>query len=123
MLLELIQDKASDLILVNQSFESDIASVDNLIKLLQDKKKKLQAKQENFNNYVMFNMKQLELKEVKTSIGKIQVKEYTKTTVNEDLLGTDAYDIVYKVKTQKELKELGYEKALVETVTEKLYVK
>ena len=37
MLLELVKEKAVDLILVNNSFNSDIESIDNYIKLLQYK--------------------------------------------------------------------------------------
>ena len=68
-------------------------------------------------------MEQLGIDKIETSLGKIQIKEYSKTIVNEELLGTDCYDIIYKVKTQKELKELGYERAFIKTVTKKLYVK
>ena len=123
MLMELIKDKAVDLVLVNKSFDSDIESIDNYIKMLQDKKKSIAAKKENFNNYVMFNMQELGLEKIDTPLGKIQIKEYKKTTVNEEKLGTDCYDIVYKVKTQKELKELGYEKALEVQITKGLYIK
>ena len=68
-------------------------------------------------------MEQLGIDKIETSLGKIQIKEYSKTTVNEELLGTDCYDIIYKVKTQKELKELGYEKALEVTKRKELYIK
>lgn len=123
MLIELINDKAIDLILVNKSFESDIESIDNYIKLLQEKKKQISTKKENFNKYIQFNMEELQLDKIDTPLGKIQIKEYSKTTVNEDLLGTDAYEYVRKVKTQKELKELGYDKALVVTKRKELYIK
>ena len=123
MLLELVKEKAVDLILVNNSFESDIESIDNYIKLLQSKKKSIVNKQTSFNEYIKFNMEQLGIDKIETSLGKIQIKEYSKTTVNEELLDTDCYDIIYKIKTQKELKELGYERAFIKTVTKKLYVK
>ena len=123
MLQELIKDKAVDLILVNKSFESDIESIDNYIKMLQEKKKSIVIKQTNFNEYIKFNMEQLELEKIDTPLGKISIKEYKKTTVNESLLSNECYDVVYKVKTQKELKELGYEKALETEITKKLYIK
>ena len=123
MLLELVKEKAVDLILVNNSFNSDIESIDNYIKLLQSKKKSIVNKQTSFNEYIKFNMEQLGIDKIETYLGKIQIKEYSKTTVNEELLGTDCYDIIYKVKTQKELKELGYEKALEVTKTKELYIK
>ena len=123
MLLELVKEKAVDLILVNNSFESDVESIDNYIKLLQEKKKSIQTKQENFNSYIMYNMQQLGLDKIETSLGKIQIKDSTKTDVNEDLLGKECFDIIYKRKKQKELKDLGYERAFIKTVTKKLYVK
>ncbi len=123
MLLELIKDKAIDLILVNKTFENDIEGIDNFIKILQDKKKALITKQENFNKYIQFNMEEMKLDKIDTPLGKISIKEYKKTTVNEELLGNDAYDYVRKMKTQKELKELGYEKALETEITKKLYIK
>ena len=123
MLMELIKDKAIDLVLVNKTFENDIEGIDNFIKVLQDKKKALITKQENFNKYIQFNMEEMKLDKIDTPLGKISIKEYKKTTVNEELLGNDAYDYVRKMKTQKELKELGYEKALETEVTKKLYIK
>ena len=123
MLMELIKDKAIDLVLVNKTFENDIEGIDNFIKILQDKKKALITKQENFNKYIQFNMEEMKLDKIDTPLGKISIKEYKKTTVNEELLGNDAYDYVRKMKTQKELKELGYEKALETEVTKKLYIK
>lgn len=123
MLMELIKDKAIDLVLVNKTFENDIEGIDNFIKVLQDKKKALITKQENFNKYIQFNMEEMKLDKIDTSLGKISIKEYKKTTVNEELLGNDAYDYVRKMKTQKELKELGYENALETEVTKKLYIK
>lgn len=123
MLIELIKDKAIDLVLVNKTFENDIEGIDNFIKVLQDKKKALITKQENFNKYIQFNMEEMKLDKIDTSLGKISIKEYKKTTVNEELLGNDAYDYVRKMKTQKELKELGYENALETEVTKKLYIK
>ena len=123
MLMELIKDKTIDLVLVNKTFENDIEGIDNFIKVLQDKKKALITKQENFNKYIQFNMEEMKLDKIDTPLGKISIKEYKKTTVNEELLGNDAYDYVRKMKTQKELKELGYEKALETEVTKKLYIK
>ena len=123
MLMELIKDKAIDLVLVNKTFENDIEGIDNFIKILQDKKKALITKQENFNKYIQFNMEEMKLDKIDTPLGKISIKEYKKTTVNEELLGNDAYDYVRKMKTQKELKELGYENALETEVTKKLYIK
>ena len=123
MLMELIKDKAIDLVLVNKTFENDIEGIDNFIKVLQDKKKALITKQENFNKYIQFNMEEMKLDKIDTPLGKISIKEYKKTTVNEELLGNDAYDYVRKMKTQKELKELGYENALETEVTKKLYIK
>ena len=123
MLMELIKDKTIDLVLVNKTFENDIEGIDNFIKVLQDKKKALITKQENFNKYIQFNMEEMKLDKIDTPLGKISIKEYKKTTVNEELLGNDAYDYVRKMKTQKELKELGYENALETEVTKKLYIK
>jgi len=123
MLLELIENKAVDLILVNKSFESDIAALKDYKKLLDEKIKAIEKKQENFNKYIQFNMEQLNLNKIDTALGKIQIKEYKKTVVNEDLLGTECYDIIYKVKTQKELKDLGYEKALEIETTKRIYIK
>ena len=123
MLMELIKDKTIDLVLVNKTFENDIEGIDNFIKILQDKKKALITKQENFNKYIQFNMEEMKLDKIDTPLGKISIKEYKKTTVNEELLGNDAYDYVRKMKTQKELKELGYENALETEVTKKLYIK
>ena len=123
MLQELIKEKAVDLILVNHTFDSDIAGIDEFIKRLQDKKKSMQSKKNSFNEYVKFNMELLNIDKIDTPLGKIQIKEYSKTTVNEQKLGTDAYDIVYKIKTQKELKELGYDEALEVTKRKELYIK
>ena len=123
MLLELIKEKAENIVLVNNDFDLEIAKLKEFEKMIADKRKALEKKQENFKNYIMFNMEQLELSEIKTTVGKIQIKDYSKTTVNEEVLGTECYDVIYKVKTQKELKELGYERALVKSVSKGLYIK
>ena len=122
-IMEMLKDKSEQIIFKNNEVNNAIELAKNLSKFYYEKAKQLEKQQEQFNEYLLFCMNQMQLNEVKTPIGKIQVKEYSKTIVDEKQLKSECYDVVYKVKTQKELKELGYEKALIKTVTKGLYIK
>ena len=122
-IMEILKDKSENIIFKTNEVNTAIEMAKNLAKFYTEKAKKLERQQDQFNEYLMFCMNQMKVDEIKTPIGKIQVKEYTKTTVDEKLLKSECYDVIYKVKTQKELKELGYERALVKSVTKRLFIK
>ena len=122
-IMEMLKDKSEQIIFKNNEVNNAIELAKNLSKFYSEKAKQIEKQQEQFNEYLLFCMNQMQLNEVKTPIGKIQVKEYSKTIVDEKQLKSECYDVVYKIKTQKELKELGYEKALIKTVTKGIYIK
>ena len=122
-IMQILKDKSEQIIFKNNEVNNAIELAKNLSKFYSEKAKQIEKQQEQFNEYLLFCMNQMQLNEVKTPIGKIQVKEYSKTIVDEKQLKSECYDVVYKIKTQKELKELGYEKALIKTVTKGIYIK
>ena len=109
MLVELLQEKSESLIFVNMEFETEINRLKEVEKMLSEKRKKLEAKQDKFKEFILNTLDSLNLEEVKTEIGKIKITKSTSTVVDESKLGTDCFDYIQKRKTIKEIEALGYE--------------
>ena len=109
MLVELLQDKSESLIFVNMEFDSEINRLKEVEKMLAEKRKKLEAKQEKFKEFVLNTLDSLGIEKVKTTIGEIKITKSTSTIVDESKLGNNCFDYIPKRKTIKEIEALGYE--------------
>ena len=78
-------------------------------KMLAEKRKLLENKQEKFKEFVLNTLDSLNLEEIKTAIGKIKITKSTSTIVDESKLGNNCFDYIPKRKTIKEIEALGYE--------------
>jgi len=90
MLLEMIRDKAESLVFVSNEFDSETKKIDDYIKVLQEKKNTILKNKEKFDNFVIENMENLGMKEIKTTVGKIKVKISTTTDKKNLEAGLDA---------------------------------
>ena len=108
MLVELLEEKSESLIFVNMELETEINRLKEVEKMLAEKRKLLENKQEKFKEFVLNTLDSLNLEEIKTAIGKIKITKSTSTIVEESKLGTDCFDYIQKRKTIKEIESLGY---------------
>ena len=106
-IIEILQNKAEQIIFKNNEVKSSIEQAKELAKLYSDKAKQLEKQQEQFNEYLMYCMNQMELEEIKTPIGKIKIKTTTRTEVDEESLPNEAFDFIRKRKSIKEIEALG----------------
>lgn len=67
--------KSTGVIKVIKNMDADIESVDAEIKRLQAVKKRAVKEKENFMNYIIYIMQQLETKSIQTPIGKLAIRE------------------------------------------------
>jgi len=135
MLLEVIQNKAEQIIFKANEVNSDIEKCLAMAKFYTDKANSLKKQQENVNSYIAYSLEQLGLEEIKTPIGKIKVKESV-TPDKEQLekgldkngiqLPNECFDYIvpepfYKRKDIKVIEKLGIE--LKKNTTKKLEIK
>lgn len=79
--------KSAGIIKVVRQQESNIDMVSAEIERLQDVKKRMQKGLDNFKNYIKFEMKQMEVKKIETSLGTLSLRQSTATEVfDEDIL-------------------------------------
>lgn len=88
--------------------ETEINRLKEVEKMLSEKRKKLEAKQDKFKEFVLNTLDSLGIEKVKTTIGEIKITKSTSTIVEESKLGTDCFDYIQKRKTIKEIESLGY---------------
>ena len=108
MLVELLEEKSESLIFVNMELETEINRLKEVEKMLAEKRKKLEAKQEKFKEFVLNTLDSLRIEKVKTTIGEIKITKSTSTVVDESKLGNNCFDYIPKRKTIKEIESLGY---------------
>jgi ribosome-binding ATPase YchF (GTP1/OBG family) len=106
-IVELLQEKSESLIFINTEFETEINRLKEIEKLMADKRKSLENKQSKFKEFIMLNLEQLGIEEVKTPIGKIRIKTTVRTEVDEETLPNEAFDFIRKRKSIKEIEALG----------------
>lgn len=135
MLIEVIKEKAESLIFISNDFDSEIKKIDDFIVNLQQKKDLILKNKQKFDNFVIENMEKLEMKEIKTTFGKVKVKVSNTTDKKQLELGLDAkgnkipencYDYIvptapkpfFKRKDVKDIEKLGVElkKVIVKTI-------
>ena len=69
MLVELLEEKSESLVFVNMEFDSEINRLKEVEKMLSEKRKKLEAKQEKFKEFVLNTLDSLNIEKVKTNLG------------------------------------------------------
>ena len=123
MLLEVVKNKAEQIIFKANETNSDIEKCLAMAKYYTDKANALKKQQENVNGYILYSMEKLGLEEIKTPIGKIKIKESSVTDkeqlekgldVNGIKLPNECYDYIvpepyYKRKDIKIIEKLGIE--------------
>ena len=135
MLLEVVKNKAESIIFKANETNAEIEKCLLMAKYYTEKANALKKQQENVNGYILYSLEQLELKEIKTPIGKIKIKE-SSVTDKEQLdkgldkngiqLPNECFDYVvpepyYKRKDIKVIEKMGIE--LKKNVTKKLEIK
>lgn len=73
--------KSAGIIKVVRQQESNIDMVSAEIERLQNVKKRMQKGLDNFKNYIKFEMKQMEVKKIETSLGTLSLRQSTATEV------------------------------------------
>lgn len=76
-----LQNKSTSIVKVLRDMETDIESIENEIKRLELLKSSYSKNKEKFEKYVTYNMREMGVKEVKTSIGVLTTSETTTTDV------------------------------------------
>ena len=113
-----LQEKAANIVKVIKNKESDIEAIDIEIKRLQAIKKQQESKMQQFKEYVLYNMQEMNLDKVQTPLGNISIRKSTAIQIDESKLPESAFIIERKPKGKTELKEMGLtEEQGVEKIT------
>ena len=120
-----LENKAQNIVATIRNFDTDIDAIDAEIIRLEKMKKRVVNGSNKLKEYVLHNMQEMQLKEVKTAIGTLKISKSTRTEVDESKLPQSCFDIVQTVKrkTIKEIEEMGITEGLNKIDNYKLNLK
>ena len=120
-----LENKAQNIVATIRNFETDIDAIDAEITRLQELKKRVVEGSNKLKEYVLYNMQEMQLKEVKTPIGTLKISKSTRTEVDETKLPQSCFDVVQTIKrkTIKEIEEMGITEGLNKIDNYKLNLK
>ena len=104
-----LEQKSSGIAKVILNQDSELSAIDVEIKRLQDIKKSKSRKMDKFNEYVIYNMQEMGIDKIQTSVGTLSIGKSVRTEVDESKLPESAFiiEMVKKRKPIKELEEMG----------------
>ena len=104
-----LEQKSSGIAKVILNQDSELSAIDVEIKRLQDIKKSKSRKMDKFKEYVIYNMQEMGIDKIQTSVGTLSIGKSVRTEVDESKLPESAFiiEMVKKRKPIKELEEMG----------------
>ena len=120
-----LENKAQNIVATIRNFDTDIDAIDAEITRLQELRKKVAKGSDKLKEYVLHNMQEMQLKEVKTAIGTLKISKSTRTEIDETKLPQICFDVVQTVKrkTIKEIEEMGITEGISKIDNYKLNLK
>ena len=120
-----LENKAQNIVATIRNFDTDIDAIDAEITRLQGLRKRVVEGSSKLKEYVLHNMQEMQLKEVKTAIGTLKISKSTRTEVDESKLPQSCFDVVQTIKrkTIKEIEEMGITEGLSKIDNYKLNLK
>lgn len=98
-----IEDKASNIVAVVTTLDSDTTAIDNQIKRLQERKKAIVNNKERLKEYLRYNMEQTGITKIKHPLFNISLGKPTATAeiINTDELPDDYLSVKTEIKPDK----------------------
>ena len=93
-----LENKAQNIVATIRNFDTDIDAIDAEITRLQELKKKVAKGSDKLKEYVLHNMQEMQVKEVKTAIGTLKISKSTRTEIDVNKLPQICFDVVQTIK-------------------------